>query len=150
MGAVFCSLAYGGRLSGEGITEAWSAFRGKARQWRAHAHAHTPAHTGHLRLPFPPASSACVQMFILGQSTRCLAYLARCHLPCLGEVLDPWDLSVVGAGVWLEDSGVERRPPTELSWYRSLLLLEAGGTLGLHSWLLTSASGLQVKWNPHG
>lgn len=45
MGAVFCWLADGGTLSGEGITEAWSALRGKAGQWRARAHAPTPAHT---------------------------------------------------------------------------------------------------------
>lgn len=127
MGAVFCWLADGGRPSGEGITEAWSAFRGKARRWRAPAHAHTPAHTGHLRLPFPLASFACIQMSILRQSTCCSAYLARCRLPCLSELLDHSDLSVVGAGSWLEDSGVGRRPPGRPFPGTHLFYLDAGG-----------------------
>lgn len=45
MGAVFCWLADGGRLSGEGITKAWSAFRGKAGQWHAGARTHTRPHS---------------------------------------------------------------------------------------------------------
>lgn len=113
MGAVFCWLADGGTLSGEGITEAWSdleAILGSGVPVHTHPHPPTPAHTQHLRLPFALASSACIQMFILRQSTCCLAYLARCCLLCLRELLDHWDPSMVGAGTWLEDAEVWRRP----------------------------------------